>query len=209
MDARLQGLVGEGSFGTVHRCTVHGHVFALKRCPKAKRAEYTLVCLRRELEVHQLLRSDFVVPLVAAWEDDSVYSMLLELQACDLFDLVSAHDGTLSELATKFVAACVAVGMAHLHSHRVLYRDLKPENVLIAADGYARLGDMGYACRLAPDGRARSFCGTEEYSPPELFRSGRVLSSDWWSVGVLLHELCAPADRTAPAERPARRACHR
>ena len=203
-------------------------MLALKQSDRAKRNANDLLHLRREQEVHSQLESDFIVPLFAAWETDApdAHWLLLECQLCDLFDCVSAFGGKLSEESTQFVVACVGLAMEHMHSRQILFRDLKPENVLLAQDGYARLGDFGYACALAPEGRAKSLCGTEEvrapphtappipgvatptksapsrpappssywpqYSPPELLRGvGRSYCSDWWSVGILAHELLA------------------
>ena len=174
MRLELRGLLGEGAFGRVHRCsTDDGIVLALKQSDKAKRSTGDLHHLRREQQVHSQLDSEFIVPLFAAWETEvpDAHWLLLECQLCDLFDCVSAFGGSLSEESTRFVTACVALGMEHMHSRQFLFRDLKPENVLLAQDGYARLGDFGYACEIVGDGRAKSLCGTEEVcaqrSPPQ------------------------------------------
>ena len=78
-----------------------------------------------------------------------------------------------------------------MHVQGYVYRDLKPENVLLDARGYVKLADLGYAKKIAK-GESRTFtqCGTEEYAPPELLHGrGRTFAADWWSLGVLLYEL--------------------
>lgn len=78
-----------------------------------------------------------------------------------------------------------------MHSLNVLYRDLKPENVLVGADGYARLADFGLSKEnVIGDKDAKSICGTPEYLSPEILRKesyGRA--NDWWSFGAIIYEM--------------------
>jgi cGMP-dependent protein kinase len=69
---------------------------------------------------------------------------------------------------------------------------LKPENLLIAADGYLKLADFGFARRLPPGDRADTLCGTPEYLAPELVQqAGHTKAVDWWALGVLIFEMVA------------------
>lgn len=80
--------------------------------------------------------------------------------------------------------------MSQLHSQKILYRDLKPENVLVGDDGYLLLADFGLA-KLVADGEiANSFCGTAEYLAPEmLIGNGHDYTVDWWALGILIYEM--------------------
>lgn len=86
--------------------------------------------------------------------------------------------------------AQVALALSHLHEKNIIYRDLKPENVLFRKDGYILLADFGLATKIEPGGLATSFCGTAEYLSPEMITGeGHNYSVDWWTLGILLYEM--------------------
>ena len=81
----------------------------------------------------------------------------------------------------------------YLHSHNVIYRDLKPENLLIDAEGYLKLTDFGFA--KVVENRTYTLCGTPEYIAPEIIlNKGHGKGVDWWTVGILLYEMLAGID---------------
>ena len=86
--------------------------------------------------------------------------------------------------------ACAALGVGHLHTKGYIYRDLKPENLLMDEKGYIYLSDFGLVKLLKPNEKANSFCGTPEYMAPEvIINEGYDRCADWWSLGILLYEL--------------------
>ena len=125
---------------------------------------------------------------------------MLELGKTDLFlntiDLFSCikNTGRFDNNSAKFYAAEIFLGLSFLHDKRIVYRDLKPENVLIGLDGHAKLADFGFAKRIPKD--TTTFCGTPSYIAPEVIR--RIpygVEVDWWSFGILIFELlsgCSP-----------------
>eukprot|EP00595_Chromulina_sp_UTEXLB2642_P003757 CAMPEP_0196765640 /NCGR_PEP_ID=MMETSP1095-20130614/10249_1 /TAXON_ID=96789 ORGANISM="Chromulina nebulosa, Strain UTEXLB2642" /NCGR_SAMPLE_ID=MMETSP1095 /ASSEMBLY_ACC=CAM_ASM_000446 /LENGTH=291 /DNA_ID=CAMNT_0042124017 /DNA_START=1202 /DNA_END=2077 /DNA_ORIENTATION=- len=100
--------------------------------------------------------------------------------------------GRFSEERSKFYSAQIILALEYVHSLDIIYRDLKPENVLLDNAGNIRLTDFG----LSKEGvsshstGANSFCGTPEYIAPEvLARQGHGRAVDWWSTGALLYEM--------------------
>lgn len=81
--------------------------------------------------------------------------------------------------------------LEYLHSKDIVYRDLKPENVLLDAAGHIQLTDFGLSKEgIADNSSAHSFCGTPEYLAPEILtRVGHGRAADWWSLGALLYEM--------------------
>ena len=96
-----------------------------------------------------------------------------------------------NEDQAKYIIAQIAIAMGHLHEKNIVYRDLKPENVLVKKNGNILLADFGLATQLSKDKKlAHSFCGTPEYLAPEMLaNSGHDHTIDWWTLGVLLYEM--------------------
>jgi serine/threonine protein kinase len=77
-----------------------------------------------------------------------------------------------------------------LHRHNIIFRDLKPENVLLSETGYLKLIDMGFAKRLGKGEKTYTLCGTPYYLAPEMIlHRGHGFALDWWTVGVLTYEM--------------------
>lgn len=80
--------------------------------------------------------------------------------------------------------------LENLHAKDLVYRDLKPENLLIDSEGYLKLTDFGLSKKVS-NGRTMTFCGTPEYMSPEIInRKGHDKATDYWSLGVLVYEMC-------------------
>jgi serine/threonine protein kinase len=96
------------------------------------------------------------------------------------------------ERVARFYAAELLLALGHLHKRGIIYRDLKPENVLLDADGHVKLGDFGLAkagIRHAYEG-ATSMCGTPEYMAPEVLQQqGHGFCVDYWGLGMLTYEM--------------------
>ncbi|GLJ46019.1 hypothetical protein SUGI_0969200, partial [Cryptomeria japonica] len=95
-----------------------------------------------------------------------------------------------------FYAAEVIVALEYLHEKEIVYRDMKPENILVQDSGHIMLTDFDLSLRLISDHgeynewKSRSFVGTEEYIAPEvLWGKFHSYPVDWWSFGVFLYEM--------------------
>jgi len=185
--------LGIGTFGRVKmvRDRRDGRLFALKTLHKG-----TVIRLKQqknvlyEKAVLAAIRHPFLIRLTAAFQDRARLYMVLELvQGGELFGLLDQLE-TLDPPHARFYAACVLSGLRHLHERRILYRDLKPENLLIDAQGFIRICDFGFAKHCPLGKRTSTLCGTPEYLAPECIRmSGHNESADFWALGVLIYEM--------------------
>ncbi|KAG8134328.1 hypothetical protein E2320_007451 [Naja naja] len=98
--------------------------------------------------------------------------------------------GSFDETTTKFCVGCVTEAIEYLHSMSIIYRDLKPENLILDAQGYIKLVDFGFAKKIRAGQKTWTFCGTPEYVAPEvILNKGHDFSVDFWSLGILVYEL--------------------
>jgi serine/threonine protein kinase len=99
--------------------------------------------------------------------------------------------GRFSLGTTKFYATQIVLALEYLHSLGIVYRDLKPENLLLDARGNIKIADFGFA-KVIPDNRTWTLCGTPEYLAPEIIVGrGHGRPVDWWALGVLIYEMAA------------------
>jgi serine/threonine protein kinase len=102
---------------------------------------------------------------------------------------VLAKQTVLDEPTVRFVAGNIVLAFQYLHRKGIVYRDLKPENVLLDKEGYPKLVDFGFAKRIDGE-RTNTKCGTPDYMAPEIISSGsHFYAADWWTLGVLIYEM--------------------
>lgn len=191
--SRLQriGVLGQGSFGFVslERDSETGNLFALKAMSKAHILREQLKdTVANEKACMELMASDFVVRLIATYRDESkVYLLLDPCFGGELFEVYSERGDLFgSEPHAVFYAACTALGLEHIHSRRIVYRDLKLENCLLTITGYLKLTDLGIAKVCI--GKTYTVCGTTDYFAPEVLRQqGHNRAVDWWALGVMVY----------------------
>uniref|UniRef100_A0A8C2GZS3 cGMP-dependent protein kinase n=1 Tax=Cyprinus carpio TaxID=7962 RepID=A0A8C2GZS3_CYPCA len=146
--------------------------------------------IRSEKLIMQEAHSDFIVRLYRTFKDSKYLYMLME--AClggELWTILRDR-GNFDDSTTRFYTACVVEAFAYLHSKGIIYRDLKPENLILDHRGYAKLVDFGFAKKIGFGKKTWTFCGTPEYVAPEIIlNKGHDISADYWSLGILMYEL--------------------
>ena len=97
----------------------------------------------------------------------------------------------LDEQTAKYYIAEILLALEELHTRDIIYRDLKPDNIVIDLEGHVRLTDFGLSKEQVTDQTsAMSFCGSIAYLAPEMIkRDGHGKSVDWYLLGVLLYEI--------------------
>jgi serine/threonine protein kinase len=139
--------------------------------------------------------SNFLIRLHASFQTETEIFYVLDYHSGGDLASILGQESRLGEAKAKFFAAEIAVGLGILHTHGIIYRDLKPENVLIDDRGHIVLTDFGVSKILKPpgcDGNAKTstFCGTAEYLAPELLKGEPYDQSvDWWTYGTMLYEM--------------------
>jgi len=194
-DINKKCILGMGAFGKVWLTTYRktSKPYALKMMAKEQlvKTKQTTSVLR-EKNVMASIEHPFIMEMISCFQDENyVYFLLEVIPGGELFNLVHTDkkDG-LSLDHAQFYGACVIEALAHLHKRSIIYRDLKPENVLIDKDGYCVVADMGFA-KIVVD-KTYTLCGTPEYLAPEIILSkGHDSGVDCWSFAVLLYEMIA------------------
>ncbi|KAI9373894.1 kinase-like domain-containing protein [Aspergillus egyptiacus] len=190
-DFAIQRTLGTGSFGRVHLVqSKHNHRFyAIKVLKKAqvvkmKQIEHT----NDERRMLNRVRHPFLITLWGTWQDaKNLYMVMDFVEGGELFSLLRKSQRFPNPVA-KFYAAEVTLALEYLHSLDIIYRDLKPENLLLDRHGHLKITDFGFA-KEVPD-ITWTLCGTPDYLAPEVVSSkGYNKSVDWWSLGILIFEM--------------------
>ena len=190
--------LGKGAFGTVHLVKQHatGRLYAQKQFKKASLTVHKRLIEQTRTErsiLESVNRHPFVVKLFYAFQDhEKLYLILEYAQGGELFHHLSMECMFSEEVAAFYMAEMV-LALEHLHHNvRVIYRDLKPENCLLDAEGHLLLTDFGLS-KVAledEDERANSILGTVEYMAPEVIRGENYdFAVDWWSLGAIGFDL--------------------
>ncbi|XP_049459696.1 G protein-coupled receptor kinase 5 [Epinephelus fuscoguttatus] len=194
---RQYRLLGKGGFGEVWACQVRatGMMYACKKLEKThvKKRRGESMALN-EKEILEGLDSRFVVNLAYAYETKHALCMVLTMMSGgDLrFHIYNMGEPGLDKDRVCFYAAEVCCGLMHLHQKSILYRDMKPENILLDDNGHIRISDLGLAVRMSEGKLVRGRVGTLGYMAPEVISQKHYgMSVDWWGLGCLIYEMTA------------------
>jgi len=193
-DFEFLKVVGKGSFGKVLQVRKNdsGKVYAMKILKKQQLVKRRQVAhTKTERKVLEDIDHPFIVSLRFAFQSDTKLYLILDyFTGGELFFHLKTI-GRFDENRTKFYAAEITLALECLHKNTIVYRDLKPENVLLDEDGHVRLTDFGLS-KESVQGKllTHTFCGTPEYLAPEVIHgAGYGQAVDWWSLGTLIYEM--------------------
>ncbi|XP_019701055.1 serine/threonine-protein kinase fused isoform X2 [Harpegnathos saltator] len=184
--------IGEGSFGQVYKAKKRsdGEVVAFKIIRKRGRSFKELKSLRQECEIQRHLHHPNIVQMIDSFETDNEIVVITEYADKELYEILD-KEGRLSEERAQVIACDLVSALYYLHSNRVLHRDLKPQNVLLEANGVAKLCDFGFARSMSTGTHVlTSIKGTPLYMAPELIEECPYdHNADLWSLGCIIYEL--------------------
>nr|XP_058896385.1 serine/threonine-protein kinase N2 isoform X3 [Kogia breviceps] len=195
-DFRCCAVLGRGHFGKVLLAEYKhtNEMFAIKALKKgdivARDEVDSLMCEKRIFETVNSVRHPFLVNLFACFQTKEHVCFVMEYAAGgDL--MMHIHTDVFSEPRAVFYAACVVLGLQYLHEHKIVYRDLKLDNLLLDTEGFVKIADFGL-CKegMGFGDRTSTFCGTPEFLAPEvLTETSYTRAVDWWGLGVLIYEM--------------------
>lgn len=193
-DLDIIGTLGVGGFGRVE----------LVQYTKDPTLTFALKCLKKqhivetqqqehiysERDIMLSCKSPFICRLYRTYKDSKYVYMLLEACLGGEVWTILRDRGCFDDHTCRFVTACVIEAFDYLHSRGIIYRDLKPENLLVDIQGYVKLVDFGFSKRLGYSSKTWTFCGTPVYVAPEtILNKGHDRAVDYWALGILMHEL--------------------
>lgn len=200
MDLRIENfsklrLIGRGTYGVIQLVRYQNppyQLFALKILDKRQQIQENEVDhVMNESHILKQVKFPFIVKWYGSFQDDQRLYILLEyVTGSDLYSYINEYPFDLA--LVRFFAAQIVLILEHLHGLGLVFRDLKPENLLIDWRGYLKLTDFSFAKELDDSGRTFTFCGSPCYMAPEIIlQSGHGFAVDWWTLGVLMYEMVA------------------
>ncbi|KAI8617860.1 kinase-like domain-containing protein [Chytriomyces sp. MP71] len=189
----LMRVVGKGAFGKVRIAQKKDtkRLYALKYIDKMQCIrQQAIQNIFRERAILENLCHPFIVNLKYAFQDDQSLFFVLDLKTGgDLRHHLTQRCG-FPEAAVKLWALELASAIQFLHTHNIVHRDIKPDNVLLDENGHAHLTDFNIAVNIDRSSVLKSRSGTMAYLAPEVLgENGYYWQVDWWGLGVMLYEL--------------------
>ncbi|KAG7097269.1 hypothetical protein E1B28_004635 [Marasmius oreades] len=196
-DFEFLKLIGRGTFGKVFQVRKKDtkRIYAMKVLSKreiiAKKEVAHTIGERKIL--HTALDSPFLVGLKFSFQTEKDLYLVTDFKSGGELFWHLQRETKFTEERARFYVAELVLALGHLHKYDIVYRDLKPENILLDATGHVALCDFGLSkADLRADELTTTFCGTTEYLAPEILLDEHGYSKivDFWSLGVLLFEMC-------------------
>ncbi|GMH59361.1 hypothetical protein TrST_g14320 [Triparma strigata] len=195
LDFVFHSVLGFGAFGKVLLCSskTSSKKYAMKIISKRLvKKNASVQDVLSEKNILLKLSHPFIIQIRASFQTSTKLFICMDLApGGELFHHLSLQ-GLLLESDAAFYIASVVLALEFLHKKNIVHRDLKPENVLLSETGNVLLTDFGLASEYNSSTPLLTVCGTNEYMAPEMLsRKGYAVQVDFWSLGVLVYEMCS------------------
>ncbi|CAI2368652.1 unnamed protein product [Moneuplotes crassus] len=186
-------VIGRGSYGKVFMVEekTTGKVFAMKVLKKgAITDERGKERVLTERDIIMQIRHPYIVTLHYSFQTKKKLFFILDfLNGGDLYTHIMNY-GKFNENRARFYTAELVLAINHLHKKGIVYRDLKPQNIMLDSEGHIKLTDFGLSKADFSQDQSHTICGTIKYIAPETI-SGMSYNHtvDWWSMGIILYRM--------------------
>ena len=190
-DFEMINVIGTGGFSTVIRANnnVTNKIYALKAVSKKKMTRDMFNAVESEHTVWKKLSSlnnKFINPLHWCLEDPLNIYFIMDMANSDMYDMLKEHKLTSENCLFYFCE--ILCGLKFIHDNKVIYRDMKLENILLKRDGHIVLNDFGVSDKVCK--KEKRMCGTPVYFAPELISNQMIhQKNDIWALGIVLYEM--------------------
>lgn len=171
-DFICEKVIGKGGFSKVFlvRKKLSGLMYAMKVLDKGMLTDQRkLKQIENERKIMNITDHPFIVKLYWAFQTNTTMNFVMDLcVGGELFYRLKKEKRLMEERA-KYYFIELLLAFEYLHSKNIVYRDLKPENVLIDIDGHVKIADFGLS-KVVKNQRTNSFCGSPEYMSPEMLK---------------------------------------
>jgi serine/threonine protein kinase len=184
-------ILGVGSYGRVYlvKDKHTGKLFARKTIKKAKISvdKKLFKTQKNERDILSNISHPNIVKLFYTFHDEDNIDFILEyIPGGEIFYHLATRT-RFNETDTAFYLAEVSLAIYHLHQLGVVYRDLKPENVMLSATGHVVLTDFGLS---SVEETCHSILGTPQFTAPEVIKGDEYsYPADWWSLGIMMYDM--------------------
>ena len=182
--------LGSGSFGSVNlvRNKKNKQLYAIKALDTEQIKKENLES-SVELEKNVLLKVDhpFIMKMVKHLKNEYYIFFITEyIKGKELWEVIR-DIGLLNKEQTQFYSASILLAIDYLHKHKIIYRDIKPENVMVNEKGYIKIIDFGTVKEIKD--RTSTIIGTSHYMAPEITKGeGYSFEVDIWSIAICMYE---------------------
>lgn len=192
--------IGRGGYGKVWKVKhkTEDKFYALKEMDKSHViAKRSVTSILFERELLSRLRSEFLINICYAFQDHDKLYMALDLSSggdlrYHLYKNKKFNEAETSKDITiylEFIISCLIISLEYIHSHAIIHRDVKPENILFDVQGYVKITDFGIARTYSPNNH-NDTSGTPGYMAPEVVAGQQHgFTVDFFALGVIIHEL--------------------